>query len=148
MRGDRYDRGWRGHGRDHGGGGRYDRDWTEGFAYGRIPGMAGMPGPFSPYGWDPMMRWSGWDPALGFVPYQDAPPAWGYGLRDDARYDHEYYRGATRFGPGRRGYDRDRVPPRRSPTYGRGGDDALRAWAARRGYDVEATLRPRPRGGW
>lgn len=142
MRRERYDRGMRGYGREYGrgydrGGGRgYDRGWEDSMAYGRTPGLPG-PGSFAPFGWDPMMRWGGWDPALGFVPYMDTPERWAYGLPQDARYDHEYYRG----------YDRDRpVPPRESPTYGRGGDRALRAWARSRGYDVEDTIRPRMRG--
>jgi hypothetical protein len=35
--------------------------------------------------------------------------------------------------------------PRESGTYGRGGDRAVREWAARNGYDVEFTIRPRGR---
>ncbi|HEU0013421.1 MAG TPA: hypothetical protein VFQ45_07040 [Longimicrobium sp.] len=160
-----------------------ERAWSEDVAYGRAEGMGGGgPGQFVPLGWDPMMRWAGWDPLAGFVPYQDAPPEWGYGLQDDVRYDHEYYRGArggygrdhyrgydrdVRFARGaydremrpRGGYDRDvrfarggydremRVPPRQSPTYGRGGDRAVREWAARQGYGVEGTIQPR-RGPW
>lgn len=144
--------------------GGYDRGWTESMAYGRAPGIAapggagmtspgmmgmdpgmGMttPGMFTPFGWDPMMRWSGWDPLAGFVPYQDTPRRWSYGLAQDARgYDHEYYRGNTAHR-----YDRDhRMPPRQSPTYGRGGDRAVREWARAHGYDVEHTIQPRLRG--
>lgn len=166
MAGNRYDRGWmggRGHGREYGGRpgrgrydagvrGGYDRGWTEDVGYGREPGMMGGPGAFAPFGWDPMMRWSGWDPLMGFVPYQDTPRQWSYGLADDyTRYDHEYYRGNTAGGYGRdyhptRGYDRDPpqgTPPRQSPLYGRGGDRAVREWARSRGYDVEHTIRPR-----
>jgi hypothetical protein len=172
MAGNRYDRGWmagRGYGREHGarreppgrGGGYeagmrggYDRGWNQGMGYGREPGMlGGVPGPgaFTPFGWDPMMRWSGWDPLMGFVPYQDTPRAWSYGLAEDyRRYEHDYYRGNTAGGYGRdfgpaRGYDREQrgVPPRQSPLYGRGGDRALREWARSRGYDVEHTIRPR-----
>lgn len=40
-----------------------------------------------------------------------------------------------------------RQPPRQSPTYGRGGDEAVRRWAQRYGYDLEMELRPRPRRG-
>lgn len=137
MRRERYDRPIRGrHPAD------YDRGWREEVAYGRAPGLAG-PGPFTPFGWDPMMRWGGWDPALGFVPYVDTPERWAYGLADDGRYDHAYYRGRDAVAYGG---DHDRpVPPRESPLYGRGGDRALREWARSRGYDVEHTIRPRPR---
>lgn len=174
----RYDRGWmggRGYGREYGArrgppprGGRYDagerggyeRGWSDEVAYGREPGMMGGPGAFTPFGWDPMMRWSGWDPLMGFVPYQDTPRQWSYGLADDyRRYEHDYYRGSTAggygadyrrprygrdFGPAR-GYDRDArgVPPRQSPLYGQGGDRAVREWARQHGYDVEHTIRPR-----
>ena len=148
MRGERYDHGLRG-GPARGRREEYDRGWREEVAYGREPGLPG-PGPFTPFGWDPMMRWGGWDPALGFVPYMDTPGRWAYGLADDGRYDHEYYRGRTaaRYDRGFRGYDREQrpVPPRESPLYGRGGDRALREWARSRGYDVEHTIRPR-RGG-
>jgi hypothetical protein len=146
MAGNRYDRGWtdaRGYGRQYGPRrgrydagmragydtqlrGGYDREWTEGMAYGREPGME-RPGTFAPFGWDPMMRWAGWDPLMGFVPYQDSPRQWSYGLADDyRRYEHDYYRGNTTGGYGRdyrraggydqavRGYDRDvRGWPRR-----------------------------------
>jgi hypothetical protein len=178
MAGNRYDRGWmggRGFGREYGarrgqpGRGRYDagmrggydRGWNQAMAYGREPGMMARPGAFTPFGWDPMMRWSGWDPLMGFVPYQDTPREWSYGLAEDyRRYEHDYYRGNTAhayggdyrrpgygrdFGPPR-GYDREQqrgVPPRQSPLYGRGGDRALREWARQRGYDVEHTIQPR-----
>jgi hypothetical protein len=177
MRYDRYDRGWmpaRGYGRDFGGrrgpmhghghevgngrrydagmGGGYDRGWTEAMAYGREPGTMNGPGMFTPFGWDPMLRWSGWDPLMGFVPYQDTPRAWSYGLAEDARrYEHDYYRGnvAHRYGGdyGRRPAYRPRehhVAPRQSPLYGRGGDRAVREWARERGYDVGYTIQPRP----
>jgi hypothetical protein len=179
MAGNRYDGGWmggRGYGREYGArrgppgrGGRYDagmrggydRGWSEEMGYGRQPMMfGGGPGVFTPFGWDPMMRWSGWDPLMGFVPYQDTPRQWSYGLEaDNQRYEHDYYRGNTAGGYGAdyrrarygrdfghpRGYDRDHraVPPRQSPLYGQGGDRALREWARQRGYDVEHTIRPR-----
>ena len=178
MQGNRYDRGWtparryggdfggrRGpmHGRGHGPGnnrgydagmrGGYDRGWTQEMAYGREPGM-GMTGPgmFTPFGWDPMMRWAGWDPLMGYVPYQDTPREWSYGLAEDyRRYDHDFYRGnvAHRYGCDYARYDgpyhpRDhRVPPRQSPLYGQGGDRAVREWARSRGYDVGYTIQPR-----
>jgi len=74
---------------------------------------------FTPFGWDPALGWAGWGMGMGYVPW-------------DA---------ARRAGP-------ERVPPRQSPTWGRGGDGAVRGWAARHGYDVEFTFRPRrgPRG--
>jgi hypothetical protein len=175
MGNNRYDRGWkgRGYGREYGvrpghGRGRYDagmragydQGWTDEMAYGREPAPMRRPGTFSPFGWDPMMRWAGWDPLMGFVPYQDSPQQWSYGLADDyRRYEHDYYRGNTTGGYGRdygrpggygrdfgpRGYDREqRVPPRQSPLYGRGGDRAVQQWARERGYGVEHTIRPRP----
>ena len=147
-----------GNGRRYDGGMRgYDRGWSEEVAYGREPGAGMMmngPGMFTPFGWDPMLRWSGWDPLTGFIPYQDTPREWSYGLAEDyRRYDHDFYRGNTahRYGGDYRGgYGRDyrpaepRTPPRQSPLYGRGGDRALRQWARSRGYDVEHTIRPRP----
>jgi hypothetical protein len=164
MRGDRYDRGWRparGYGRDFGARrgpmrdrgydagmrGGYDRGWTEEMAYGREPGMVkNGPGMFTPFGWDPMLRWSGWDPMMGFVPYQDTPREWSYGLAEDyRRYDHEYYRGnvAHRYGGDYGRVPEHRVAPRQSPLYGRGGDRAVREWARERGYDVDYTIQPR-----
>jgi hypothetical protein len=137
---------------DAGARGGYDRGWLPEVAYGREPGIGmGMNGPgmFTPFGWDPMLRWSGWDPLAGFVPYQDSPREWSYGLAEDyRRYDHEFYRGSTA-----RGYGGDygrprppehRVPPRQSPMYGRGGDRALREWARARGYSLDYTIQPRP----
>jgi len=163
MAGSRYDRGWmagRGYGRELGRGptprrgpydagmrGGYDRGWTGDMAYGREPGVSmERPGTFTPFGWDPMMRWAGWDPLMGFVPYQDAPREWSYGLADDyVRYEHDYYRGNSTGGYGRDyarpRYDRDHrgAPPRPGPQYGRG------PWGGR-GYDGEHTpRRPGPR---
>jgi hypothetical protein len=181
MQGNRYDRGWGpppryggdyggrhgplrgraegvGNGRRYDAGmrGGYDRGWTGDMAYGREPGMGmGMNGPgmFTPFGWDPMLRWAGWDPLAGYVPYQDSPREWSYGLAEDyRRYDHEYYRGnvahhhgsRSRYGGDYdRGYREHRMPPRQSPLYGRGGDRALREWARSRGYDVGYTIQPR-----
>ena len=102
--------------------GRGDRDWTEEMAYGRETGMGlNGPGMFTPFGWDPMLRWSGWDPLMGYVPYQDTPRQWSYGLAEDyERPDHDFYRGnvAHRYGRDYGGYDRPyrsrggRMPPR------------------------------------
>ncbi len=146
-----------GYGRGQGGGrgydaplrGRYDRGWTQEMAFGREPGM-GMNGPgmFTPFGWDPMLRWTGWDPIAGFIPYQDTPRQWSYGLAEDARrYEHDYYRGnvAHRYGGdyGRPRVPEHRMPPRQSPLYGRGGDRAVQEWARSRGYDAGYTIQPR-----
>jgi hypothetical protein len=73
------------------------------------------PEPFVPFGWDPMMRWGGWEPGVGYVPFPDEPPR-------------------RRPRP---------KPPERSPTYGRRGDAEARRWAERHGYAVERTIRPR-----
>ncbi|HEX2080854.1 MAG TPA: hypothetical protein VHG08_24325 [Longimicrobium sp.] len=131
-----YDRGYgrpmrgRGHYDAEQRGGGYDRGWREAMAYGREPGA---PAPmFTPFGWDPMMRWAGWDPLMGFVPYQDTPREWSYGLAEDARrYDHPYYRGGGQaYGGdyGARGYGRDYRVQRR--PYGRG-------------YDTDHPMQPR-----
>jgi len=173
MAGNRYGRDWgprRGYGRELGGGrgplhGRaqrygggmrgYDRGWSEAVAYGREPGVGMMNGPgmFTPFGWDPMLRWSGWDPLTGFIPYQDTPREWSYGLTEEyRRYDHDFFRGnaAHRYGGDYRGgYGRDyrpaehRTPPRKGSLYGRGGNSAPRQWARERGYDVDHTIQPR-----
>jgi hypothetical protein len=151
MRGNRYDRGrmpGRGYGReygrqapmsgreryDQGARGGYDRGWTEEMAYGREPGMQGAP-VFTPFGWDPMMRWGGWDPLMGFVPYQDAPREWSYGLAEDARrYEHDYYRGSVAhryggdYGRGRGGYGAD---------FGRGGGYGADYGRGRGGYSAD-----------
>jgi len=113
----------RGYGRGFGGGargydrgpGRYDRGYQG--APPRPDHGPPVPFPFVPFGWDPMMGPMAWP----MLPYgaEGAP---------GPRYD--------------RGY---RVPPRRSPAYGRGGDRALRAWADRYGYDVEFSIPPRLR---
>lgn len=58
------------------------------------------------------------------------------------------YQGGTHLGYGsydygRAGYDRTfRRPPEESPTYGRGGDQALRRWARSHGYDLEYEIQP------
>lgn len=68
------------------------------------------------WGWSPM-GWAGWGPGMEYMP---AVP-WE-GLREAPR-------------PRRR--------PEESATYGRGGDQAVRRWGRRYGYDFEYTLRPR-----
>jgi hypothetical protein len=120
-----YDRGFQGGARGYDRpfrGGRYDR----GFGRGRYdapyaglgPDYEPVPFPFVPFGYDPMMGPMAWS----------VPPAYGP------------WTGGAGRGPDRG----PRVPPRRSPTYGRGGDRALRAWADRYGYDVEYSIPPRP----
>jgi hypothetical protein len=168
MQGNRYDRGWtqgrrygsefngrqgpvHGRGYDAGVRGGYDRGWTQEMAYGRQPalGMMNGPGMFTPFGWDPMLRWAGWAPLAGFVPYQDSPRGGSYGpAQATRRYGHDDYRGSTAHGYGgdygRADYPgQQRMPPRQSPLYGQGGDRALREWARSRGYDVGYTIQPR-----
>jgi hypothetical protein len=132
--------GWRagGYGRDYGGAWRgydrgyrrgYDRSWRRGYdrhlrgydapygaGYPPYDATGWMPFTMAPLGFDPVLGWAGWGAGVGWVP---PGPARGY--------DHEARR----------------VPPRESPTYGRGGDRALRRWAERHGYDVEYTIQPR-----
>jgi hypothetical protein len=114
-----YDRGFRGGPR-----GGYDRGFARGRydrAYGAEGGFAPSPFPFVPFGYDPMMGPMSWPMPLPYgANMRAANPGFGYD----------------------RGY---RVPPRRSPAYGQGGDRALRAWADRFGYDVEFSIPPRHR---
>lgn len=116
-----YDRGYRrGPGWDAGYGDVYNRGYgtndVEDFAY-DATGWA----PFSmaPFAWDPMLGWAGWGAGTAYVP-----------LGDPGRHPRD------------RDYD-DRVPPRQSPLYGRGGDRGLERWAQRYGYEFERTIRPR-----
>jgi hypothetical protein len=47
-------------------------------------------------------------------------------------------------------YDPEYIPrqrPEESPTYGRAGDEAVRRWARRHGYDAGYAVPPRNRGG-
>lgn len=145
---------------------RYGRDFRGGYAgdYGRPyrggppPGGYGYDAAFRarhepalprrpmfiPFGWDGMMRWSGWDSGMGLVPMSPDPLAYGrggYGPGGDDRGFRERPRG---YGRDLRGGPRP-VPPRQSPTWGRGGDDAVREWARGHGYGVEYTIEPRPR---
>jgi hypothetical protein len=54
----------------------------------------------------------------------------------------------TAFGQNRYGYDYEyRRPPEQSPTYGRGGDQAVQRWARRYGYDFGYEIEPNQRGG-
>ncbi|CAN5638185.1 hypothetical protein BH23GEM3_BH23GEM3_00990 [soil metagenome] len=103
--------------------GGYDAD------YGRyatpFPGAAGYPS--ARWGWGPL-GWAGWGPGMGFWPYAAMP---GYGA---PAYGFDY---------------EDRQPRRRpeeSPTYGTGGDQALRRWGNRYGYDFAYSIQPRRRG--
>jgi hypothetical protein len=110
-----YDRGGR-RGRGYDGGfGRYDRGYPAGPA--PRQGLGAEFGPPLPFPFVPF----GYDPVMGQTAWPPYP-----------------YHGVAP------GHDRDdRVPPRRSPAYGRGGDRALRAWAERYGYDVEFSIPPR-----
>jgi|GEM_PF-1685466 len=116
-----YDRGYRDHGYDRGYRARgYDqpRYRDDPFPRGVRPpaydATGWAPFAFTPFAYDPTLGWAGWGGDMGFVP------------------------------PGRMEDARPRpVPPRQSPTYGRGGDRAVRQWAERYGYDVEHTIRPR-----
>jgi hypothetical protein len=67
---------------------------------------------------------------------------WDAGPRQDRGYGRsEYFAG--------RGYDNARDyhrPPHRSPAYGRGGDEQVRRWARRYGYDEGYTIHPRSAG--
>jgi hypothetical protein len=108
---------------------RYDK-WgygrTDG-GYGRDFGRYGtpMPGaegyPSARWGWGPI-GWAGMGPAMEAWPYAPIP---GYGFDGSVEP-----RGK---------------PPRRSETYGRGGDRALQRWARRYGYDMSHQIRPRRR---
>ncbi|MBB4637568.1 hypothetical protein [Longimicrobium terrae] len=135
---------------------RYDAGYSARPAYDagyalRSPwlGEAGPEWPsFIPFGWNPMARWSGWDPGMGAAPRSPDPIARAaYGEGGYAPGGHD-----RRPRPPSRGYGRDfagaprRVDPRNSPTWGRGGDDAVREWARRHGYGMEFTIEPRPRG--
>lgn len=69
--------------------------------------------------------------------------------RTEGRYDRNYG-GWSGYGA-REGYGSEYQYPRRrpeeSPTYGEGGDQAVRRWAQRYGYDVAYEIRPRNVGG-
>jgi hypothetical protein len=98
----------------------------------------------------------------GFRPPRASAPVWGhpgFGLGDPGSmpffppfapaWGMDPATGWMGWTPGPLRDERPRVPPHRSPTYGRGGDRALLRWAERYGYDVEYTMHPdrRPRGG-
>lgn len=89
------------------------------------------------------MAW--WDQYDG--PYYGMPygPTWGYDPGFYAGYSPAGWPYTPTYGwaPGPR-YDRPfRTPPERSPTYGRGGDEAVRRWARSHGYDAEYEIQPR-----
>lgn len=106
--------------RNYARGPRYDRDYDQDYGrYGTpFPGTRGYPS--ARFGWGPI-GWAGMGPGLGYEGL-DGTPWYGSG-RD--------------YGPPRR-------RPEESPTYGRGGDRAVRQWGQRYGYDMEYTIRPRP----
>ena len=113
-----YDREFGGRGRRGNGEAYNGRRYDAGFGPGPSPydATGWMPYTFSPFGWDPALGWAGWGAGTAYVPFASGP--------DPMR-------------------DRPPEPPRRSPTYGRGGDQALRRWAERAGYDIDYTIRPR-----
>jgi hypothetical protein len=103
------------------GGSRYDEGLGR---YGTpFPGAAGYPS--ARWGWGPI-GWAAWGPGMELSPFAGVPY---YGYPDHG----EPYQ------PRRR--------PEESPTYGRGGDQAVRRWASRYGYDegYEIPLRRRRR---
>ena len=121
-RNQRYDRNFR-YARDF----RYDRDFGRGDAdRGPVPGeaYAMAPYPLPPFagmrwGWDPSTGWGAWGPGMPVHPFAPMPP-----------------------GPPR--HEPPPMPPQRSPMYGHGGDEALRRWAGRYGYDFGPEIHPRP----
>lgn len=95
---------------------RYDNRYD---SFARRPNpMAGAWYPGAFWGGAPVFGWGGWD--VGWPPYL---PYMAYGD------PYQVY-------PPRR-------PPEASPAYGRGGDRAVREWAARRGYDASYPIQPR-----
>ncbi len=96
---------------------RYDRDYDADFGryLSPLPGAQGYPA--ARWGWGPIGwgMWSGWDTGV------DPAPGYGFGG----------------------GYEPPHARPEESPTYGRGGDQAIRGWSRRYGYDMEYTIRPR-----
>jgi hypothetical protein len=94
--------------------GREPMPWRLG--YPELP-FDSLPGPYIPFGWDPMMRWSGWGPGVGYVPQQDAPrrrpppresPTYGRGGDDEVRRwaRRHGYRDEGAVRPRRGRYDR------------------------------------------
>jgi hypothetical protein len=106
----------RGYGRSQ----RYQRDYDNNF------GRYGTPFPGA-YGY-PSARW-GWGP-IGMA-------GWGMGMPFGVPYNMPWYGFGDAHEPPRR-------PPQESPSYGRGGDQAVRRWSQRYGYDMEYEIRPRP----
>jgi hypothetical protein len=101
---------------------RYDRGYDRDSRRGYEGWMAGWY-PWYPTAWAGMpYPGFGWGGAL-WPPYVPV----GYGV-----YDAEYT---------------PRVRPAESPTYGRAGDEAVRSWARRHGYDTGYAIPPRGRGG-
>ena len=91
--------------------------------------------PVPPWGWDPL-TWAPWTPGMEMLP--------GLGWWRAAPYGMPWYGS---------GYEPPPPPrrPRESPTYGAAGDEAVRHWARRHGYDAGYAIRrhfpPRYRAG-
>jgi hypothetical protein len=96
---------------------RYDRDFGRYFT--PVPGAAGYPS--ARWGWGPI-GWAAWGPGMELSPFAGVP----------------YHDFGEPYPPRRR--------PEESPTYGRGGDRAVRRWASRYGYDEGYEIHPRRRG--
>lgn len=72
----------------------------------------------------------------------------GYGRAYGRAYEGAYG-GYYGRGYGGYGYERDyRVAPERSPTYGTGGDRAVRRYARSHGYDAGYPIQPHQERGW
>jgi hypothetical protein len=131
-RGPEYDRDY------HGRGGRSRRDESlrrpeQGYHHGGW--VAYPPVPYEPSTVETGM----WGP-LAFDPGRGRRPPYG------GDYQREYDGGQRRD---RGGYDRAyrggarRRPPEESPSFGEGGDEQLRRWAQRQGYDAGYAIPPR-----
>lgn len=97
---------------------------------------------FDSYGASYYDRGFGGRPGWGGTRYGGGYGNAGYGTGGYG-YQGGTYLGYGGYDYGRAGYDRAyRRPPEESPTYGRGGDEAVRQWARRRGYDTEFEIRP------
>jgi hypothetical protein len=81
----------------------------------------------------------------GFGSYGGYRPA-PRGMYDEGYSRGRYYRGAAGWADD---YDANfrRMSPEQSPTYGEQGDQAVRRWARRYGYDEGYEIRPNMSGG-